>query len=111
MLSNEEYVSKKVPKVDPNEVGGGGGLYCACPKAQKHRNFQHYTCRHAGLNEHKVMTWAPALKKYENYKTKVSNLAKKKELIKLRLICLEPKFLYIRKSGWFLYLLIFYMTK
>ena len=47
------------------------GLYCACPKAQKRRNFQHYTCRHAGLNEHKVMTWAPALKVYENYETKV----------------------------------------
>ena len=49
-----------------------GGLYCACPKAQKRRNFQHYTCRHAGLNELKVIIWAPALKIYENYETSLT---------------------------------------
>ena len=59
---------------------GVRGQYCAqmvkrkanvCPKAHKCTNFQHYTCSHAGLDEHKLMTLAPALKIYENCETKV----------------------------------------
>ena len=57
-----------------------GGQSCAqmvkrkimvCPKAQKCSYFQHYTSRHAGSDEHKLMTRAPVLKIYENCKTKV----------------------------------------
>ena len=49
-ISNTNTMVKAL--LQAREVGGGG-LYCACPKAQKSRNFQLYTCRHAGLNSKK----------------------------------------------------------
>ena len=68
-ISNTNRMVKAL--LQAHEVGGAILCMSKGSKAQKRRNYQHYTCRHAGLNEHKLMTWAPALKIYENYETKV----------------------------------------